>query len=83
MALTNSGQVAPFTLPGVVPWGGPEERDDLPLAVTGFNIGTHAGTSACPTVPHVHLHLVPRRLDNTSNPRDGVRGVVPERQDYK
>jgi diadenosine tetraphosphate (Ap4A) HIT family hydrolase len=28
-------------------------------------------------VPHVHVHLIPRRPGDVENPRGGVRGVIP------
>ena len=51
-------------------------------SINGFNIGANAGQSAGQTVFHVHVHLIPRRTGDVNNPRGGVRGVIPERQDY-
>jgi diadenosine tetraphosphate (Ap4A) HIT family hydrolase len=51
-------------------------------SINGFNIGANAGQSAGQTVLHVHVHLIPRRVGDVDNPRGGVRGVIPERQDY-
>ncbi|TKK81224.1 hypothetical protein FDA94_33700 [Herbidospora galbida] len=31
------------------------------------------------TVPHAHVHLIPRRRGDTPHPEGGVRGVIPER----
>ena len=56
-----------------------ENRD---LSVKGFNIGINAGEIAGQTIFHCHIHLIPRRRGDTSNPRGGVRGVIPERQSY-
>ena len=50
--------------------------------VTGFNIGVNCGVSAGQTVPHAHIHLIPRRDGDTSEPRGGVRGVIPDRMAY-
>ncbi len=55
-------------------------RDD-PL-VTGFNVGVNCGASAGQTVPHAHVHLIPRRDGDTDEPRGGVRGVVPANMGY-
>jgi diadenosine tetraphosphate (Ap4A) HIT family hydrolase/5-methylcytosine-specific restriction endonuclease McrA len=50
--------------------------------ITGFNIGANIGASAGQTIFHVHVHLIPRRDGDMSNPRGGVRGVIPEMQKY-
>jgi len=51
-------------------------------SVTGFNVGANCGESAGQTVWHAHIHLIPRRDGDTSNPRGGVRGVIPGRMGY-
>jgi len=48
----------------------------------GFNIGVNIGESAGQTVPHVHIHLIPRYDGDVDNPRGGVRGVIPKMQNY-
>ena len=50
--------------------------------VTGFNVGINVGASAGQTIFHVHVHLIPRRNGDVSNPHGGVRGVIPEKQAY-
>jgi ATP adenylyltransferase len=50
--------------------------------VAGFNIGMNSGEVAGQTVLHAHVHLIPRRMGDVDNPRGGVRGVIPERQQY-
>jgi diadenosine tetraphosphate (Ap4A) HIT family hydrolase len=50
--------------------------------IDGFNVGINCGSSAGQTVPHVHVHLIPRRSGDVEDPRGGVRGVVPERMKY-
>lgn len=51
-------------------------------SVTGFNIGVNAGAAAGQTIFHVHVHLIPRRNGDVSDPRGGVRGVIPAKQKY-
>jgi diadenosine tetraphosphate (Ap4A) HIT family hydrolase len=51
-------------------------------APAGYNIGINVGEAAGQTIPHVHLHLIPRYQDDMENPRGGVRGVIPSRQSY-
>jgi diadenosine tetraphosphate (Ap4A) HIT family hydrolase len=48
----------------------------------GYNIGINVGAVAGQTIFHVHLHLIPRYLGDVANPRGGVRGVIPDKQNY-
>lgn len=48
-----------------------------------FNIGYNEGKEAGRTVDWPHLHLIPRRKGDVKNPSGGVRGVIPDRQNYK
>ncbi|NLB17669.1 MAG: HIT family protein [Syntrophomonadaceae bacterium] len=48
----------------------------------GYNLGINCGAAAGQTIMHLHLHLIPRYHGDMENPRGGVRGVIPERQNY-
>lgn len=48
----------------------------------GFNVGINIGAAAGQTVPHVHIHLIPRYLGDVAEARGGVRGVIPHKRDY-
>jgi diadenosine tetraphosphate (Ap4A) HIT family hydrolase len=48
----------------------------------GYNIGINVGEAAGQTVMHAHIHLIPRYDGDMDNPRGGVRGVIPDRQNY-
>ena len=48
----------------------------------GFNVGINVGEIAGQSVFHVHIHLIPRYKDDVQNPQGGVRGVVPNKQNY-
>jgi diadenosine tetraphosphate (Ap4A) HIT family hydrolase len=48
----------------------------------GYNIGINVGIAAGQTVMHLHVHLIPRYIGDMSDPRGGVRGVIPEKQSY-
>ncbi len=50
--------------------------------VEGFNIGVNNGEVAGQSVPHVHVHLIPRRRGDVDNPRGGVRAVIPKKANY-
>jgi len=55
---------------------------EIDTNVTGFNIGINEGLDAGQTVMHFHCHVIPRRHGDTENPRGGVRGVIPNKQNY-
>ena len=45
-------------------------------SIKGFNIGVNQGAVAGQTIPHCHVHLIPRREGDVDNPRGGVRHVI-------
>jgi len=49
----------------------------------GFNIGINDGAAAGQTVPHLHIHLIPRFRGDQPDPRGGVRWVIPDKADYR
>lgn len=49
----------------------------------GFNIGINVSEAAGQTVPHVHIHLIPRYAGDVYEPEGGVRGVIPDKKSYK
>lgn len=51
-------------------------------APAGYNVGINVGEVAGQTIPHVHLHLIPRYRGDMQDPRGGVRGVIPDKQHY-
>lgn len=52
------------------------------LQPAGYNIGINDGAAAGQTVPHLHVHLIPRYLGDQADPRGGVRWIFPELADY-
>jgi diadenosine tetraphosphate (Ap4A) HIT family hydrolase len=47
-----------------------------------FNVGINDGAAAGQTVPHLHVHLIPRFKGDVPDPRGGVRWLMPEKADY-
>jgi diadenosine tetraphosphate (Ap4A) HIT family hydrolase len=52
------------------------------LGCDGFNVGINDGVSAGQTVPHVHIHLIPRLIGDLEDPRGGVRWIFPDKAKY-
>jgi diadenosine tetraphosphate (Ap4A) HIT family hydrolase len=49
----------------------------------GYNIGVNIGRPAGQTIMHAHVHLIPRFIGDVYEPRGGVRGVIPQRREYR
>ncbi len=48
----------------------------------GFNVGVNVLEPAGQTVAHAHIHVIPRYRGDVTDPRGGVRWVIPERANY-
>lgn len=48
----------------------------------GFNIGVNVGAAGGQTVPHLHVHVIPRYTGDVPDPRGGVRYVIPDKANY-
>jgi diadenosine tetraphosphate (Ap4A) HIT family hydrolase len=46
------------------------------------SVGVNDGPLAGQTVPHVHVHLIPRISGDVPDPRGGVRWVLPDTAPY-
>jgi len=59
-----------------------KQRLDDEFAPAAYNIGINDGSAAGQTVPHLHIHLVPRYAGDCDDPRGGVRWVLPDKAIY-
>ncbi|MGB5330019.1 MAG: HIT family protein [Gammaproteobacteria bacterium] len=72
-----------------------EEREELWILVAegkamadekhnpdGYNIGINVGIWAGQSIPHLHIHVIPRYKGDVENPKGGVRGVIPRNKLY-
>src|SRR5262245_61769877 len=48
----------------------------------GYNVGINDGTAAGQTVMHLHIHLIPRYVNDVQDPRGGVRWIIPSKAAY-
>ena len=55
---------------------------EIEFKPNGYNIGINDGAAAGQTVPHLHIHLIPRYEGDMPDPRGGVRWIVPVKADY-
>lgn len=59
-----------------------KEEVEAEFQPDGYNIGINDGPAAGQTVPHLHIHLIPRYQGDVADPRGGVRWVLPDKADY-
>lgn len=76
-ALSASEQAAVFELVGLV-----KGMLDKQYRPDGYNLGLNSGQAAGQTVLHAHLHIIPRYAGDVTDPRGGVRWVLPDRARY-
>ncbi len=43
----------------------------------GYNVGFNDQEAAGQTVPHLHIHVIPRYMDDVPDPRGGIRNIIP------
>ena len=55
---------------------------DQEYSPDAYNIGINDGIAAGQTVPHLHIHLIPRYNGDVEDPRGGIRWIVPDKADY-
>lgn len=55
---------------------------DREFSPGGYNIGINDGPVAGQTVPHLHIHLIPRYSGDREDARGGVRWVLPDKARY-
>lgn len=75
--ITSQEQIAMLELLVVA-----RQRVEKTYHPSGYNIGINDGPAAGQTVPHLHMHLIPRYLGDQTDPRGGVRFVIPKKAKY-
>jgi diadenosine tetraphosphate (Ap4A) HIT family hydrolase len=55
---------------------------DVRYQPDGYNLGINVGKAAGQTIAHAHVHLIPRYCGDVEIPRGGVRGVIPDKQQW-
>jgi len=57
------------------------QRDEE-FSPDAYTIGINDGPMAGQSVPHLHIHLIPRYKGDKEDPRGGVRWVLPDKAKY-
>ena len=55
---------------------------DAEFSPDDYNLGINDGPLGGQTVPHVHIHVMPRYRGDVDDVRGGVRNIIPERAVY-
>jgi len=55
---------------------------DREFSPAGYNVGINDGRWAGQTIPHLHVHLIPRYEGDALEPRGGVRWIFPDKARY-
>ena len=50
--------------------------------IRDINIGINQGEISGQSIMHFHCHIIPRKIADVVNPKGGVRGVIPNKQNY-
>ncbi|WP_324192740.1 HIT domain-containing protein [Nocardia transvalensis] len=50
---------------------------DHQLHPDGYTLGVNDGTAAGRSVPHLHIHIIPRWHGDVPDPRGGIRRIFP------
>jgi diadenosine tetraphosphate (Ap4A) HIT family hydrolase len=77
LALTTEEQAAIWALVPLV-----QRRVEADHVPDGYNLGINVGEAAGQTIAHAHLHVIPRYQGDVSDPRGGIRWIIPERARY-
>ena len=59
-----------------------KEHLDKEYSPDGYNVGFNVNEEGGQSIFHCHIHVIPRYRGDVENPRGGVRGVIPSKQNY-
>ena len=59
-----------------------KEYLDKKYSPDGYNVGFNVNEEGGQSIFHCHIHVIPRYSGDVQNPRGGVRGVIPSKQNY-
>lgn len=59
-----------------------KEYLDKKYCPDGYNVGFNVNEEGGQSIFHCHIHVIPRYKGDVENPRGGIRGVIPSKQNY-
>jgi diadenosine tetraphosphate (Ap4A) HIT family hydrolase len=59
-----------------------KEHLDKEYSPDGYNVGFNVNEEGGQSIFHCHIHIIPRYRGDVENPRGGIRGVIPSKQNY-
>ena len=59
-----------------------KEHLDKEYSPDGYNVGFNVNEEGGQSIFHCHIHVIPRYRGDVENPRGGIRGVIPSKQNY-
>ena len=65
-----------------VDWAQAQLLQTLTPPPEAFNLGVNDGKAAGQTMPQFHFHIIPRHTGDVTDPRGGVRWVIPCKAKY-
>jgi len=65
-----------------IDWTQQQLSSTLKPTPEAYNFGLNDGAAAGQTIPQFHFHVIPRYTGDVSDPRGGVRCVVPSKARY-
>jgi diadenosine tetraphosphate (Ap4A) HIT family hydrolase len=65
-----------------VEWTQAHLQQTLMPTPEAFNLGVNDGKAAGQTMPQFHFHVIPRHAGDVTDPRGGVRWVIPGKAKY-
>ena len=55
---------------------------DRDFSPDDYNVGINDGPLAGQSIPHLHIHIIPRYKGDKDDPRGGIRWILPEKAKY-
>jgi len=65
-----------------VDWAQSRLHQTLKPGPEAFKLGVNDGKAAGQTMPQFHFHIIPRYTGDVTDPRGGVRWVIPAKAEY-
>jgi len=59
-----------------------KEDLDRKFSPDDYNVGINDGPLAGQSIPHLHIHLIPRYRGDKDDPRGGVRWIISDKAKY-